>query len=87
MQKSEPMLDRVTHFNLSRTHRYTLWRIWDHMFCTDYVQFIGLNPSTADESQDDPTVRRCIDFAKRWGAGALCMTNIFAFRHGPARAS
>jgi len=42
--------------------------------------FIGLNPSTADETNDDPTVRRCINFAKLWGYSALCMTNIFAFR-------
>lgn len=42
--------------------------------------FIGLNPSTADETQDDPTIRRCIRFAKDWGYGALCMTNLFAYR-------
>lgn len=42
--------------------------------------FIGLNPSTADETQDDPTIRRCIAFAKAWGYAALCMTNLFAFR-------
>ena len=42
--------------------------------------FIALNPSTADEVEDDNTVRRCIQFAKDWGYGALCMTNIFAFR-------
>lgn len=46
----------------------------------EFVQFIGLNPSTADETTDDPTIRRCIQFAKDWGFGALCMTNIFAFR-------
>lgn len=46
----------------------------------NFVQFIGLNPSTADEKNDDPTLRRCIDFAKRWGFGAMCMTNLFAFR-------
>lgn len=45
-----------------------------------YVQFIGLNPSTADETNDDPTVRRCIRYSKSWGFGAYCMTNIFAFR-------
>lgn len=45
-----------------------------------YAMFIGLNPSTADETQDDQTIRRCIGFAKRWGYGALCMTNLFAFR-------
>ena len=42
--------------------------------------FIGLNPSTADETNDDPTIRRCVNFAKSWGYGALCMTNLFAFR-------
>lgn len=45
-----------------------------------YVQFIGLNPSTADETLDDPTIRRCIGFAKSWGYGAMCMTNLFAWR-------
>lgn len=45
-----------------------------------FVQFIGLNPSTADETNNDPTVRRCIAFAKSWGYGSMCMTNIFAFR-------
>lgn len=42
--------------------------------------FIGLNPSTADEKNDDPTIRRCIGFAQNWGFDALCMTNLFAFR-------
>ena len=42
--------------------------------------FIGLNPSTADETQDDPTVRRCIRYAQSWGYSALYMTNIFSFR-------
>lgn len=45
-----------------------------------YAMFIGLNPSTADETQDDPTIRKCVGFAQRWGFGALCMTNLFAFR-------
>lgn len=42
--------------------------------------FIGLNPSTADETNDDPTIRRCISFSKAWGCDSFCMTNIFAFR-------
>jgi hypothetical protein len=42
--------------------------------------FIGLNPSTADETEDDPTIRRCIAFARSWGYDALCMTNLFAYR-------
>lgn len=44
------------------------------------VMFIGLNPSTADETLDDPTIRRCIGYAKDWGYGGLLMTNIFAYR-------
>jgi hypothetical protein len=44
------------------------------------VTFIGLNPSTADASSDDPTIRRCIRFARDWGYGSLWMVNLFAFR-------
>ncbi len=81
---------KETIFSPCRKYRYTLWREWDCDLvssCADdmkhaskYAMFIGLNPSTADETQDDPTIRRCIGFAKSWGYGALCMTNIFAFR-------
>ncbi|MCE9567431.1 MAG: DUF1643 domain-containing protein [Planctomycetes bacterium] len=42
--------------------------------------FIMLNPSTADAMQDDPTIRRCIGFAQRWGCGRLAVLNLFAFR-------
>jgi hypothetical protein len=42
--------------------------------------FIGLNPSTATEVEDDPTVRRCQGYAQAWGYGGLVMTNLFAFR-------
>lgn len=66
-------------FSPCRKYRYALWREWD-MLNSSYAMFIGLNPSTADETQDDPTIRRCVDYAKRWGYGALCMTNLFAWR-------
>lgn len=60
-------------------YRYALWRRWggehSHVVC-----FVMLNPSTADALQDDPTIRRCIDFAKRWGFGALVVANLFALR-------
>ena len=61
-----------------RTYRYALWRTWDTN--KSYAIFVGLNPSTADETEDDPTIKRCIQFAKDWGYGGLCMTNLFAFR-------
>jgi len=41
---------------------------------------IGLNPSTADAMNDDPTITRCINFAKSWGYGGVYMLNLFAFR-------
>jgi hypothetical protein len=60
-----------------RRYRFALWRRWDP---GPQVLFILLNPSTADESSDDPTVRRCIGFAKAWGFGAVAISNLFAFR-------
>ena len=69
---------RNTVFSACRTYRYALWREW--IGGEGYAMFIGLNPSTADEVQDDPTIRRCIAYAKAWGYSAMCMTNIFAFR-------
>lgn len=42
--------------------------------------FIMLNPSTADESQNDPTITRCMAFSRRWGYGTLTVVNLFAFR-------
>lgn len=41
---------------------------------------IGLNPSTADQSKDDPTIRRCVGFAKSLGYSGLLMANLFGFR-------
>lgn len=61
-----------------RKYRFSLWRTWDDT--KPYVMFIGLNPSTADETEDDPTITRCINFARSWGYGGLCMANLFAFR-------
>lgn len=61
-----------------RKYRYSLFRWWDKS--KPYVLFIGLNPSTADETEDDPTIRRCIGFAKKFGFGGICMANLFAFR-------
>ena len=61
-----------------RRYRYALWRTWDDS--KPFVLFVGLNPSTADETTDDATLTRCINFAKSWGYGGVCMSNLFAFR-------
>lgn len=66
-------------FSTCRTWRYCLVRVWDDLNDKGVV-FIGLNPSTADEDLDDPTIRRCVGFAKRLGAGRLVMLNMFAYR-------
>lgn len=42
--------------------------------------FVMLNPSTADALKDDPTIRRCVDFARRWGHSALDVVNLFPLR-------
>jgi hypothetical protein len=42
--------------------------------------FVMLNPSTADASEDDPTIRRCIGFARSWGFARLVVANLYAFR-------
>ena len=73
-----PARPRHAVFSPCRTYRYALSRVW--AADKPYALFIGLNPSTADETLDDPTIRRCIDFAKRWGYGGLVMANLFAYR-------
>lgn len=61
-----------------RKYRYVLWRNWDTG--SGNVMFVGLNPSTADETEDDPTIRRCIGYARDWGFGGIYMLNLFAYR-------
>src|SRR5688572_12557148 len=65
-------------FSECGTYRYVLWRQWNEV--NGDVAFVGLNPSTADDEKDDPTIRRCIGFAKRWGYGGVVMLNLFAYR-------
>lgn len=65
-------------FSPCRSYRYALWRIWDEQ--RPYPLFICLNPSTADEVTDDPTLVRCINYAQAWGYGGVCTANLFAYR-------
>ena len=59
-------------------YRYSLTRVWDK--AGSRVTFVMLNPSTATEVQNDPTVERCERRARALGHGAFCVTNIFAWR-------
>ena len=58
-----------------RRHRFLLWRFWDDR---TRMLFVGLNPSTANEVEDDPTVRRLCAFAQSWGFGGLYVCNVFS---------
>jgi hypothetical protein len=58
-----------------RKHRFLLWRFWDDR---PRMLFIGLNPSTANELTDDPTIRRLCDFARSWGYGGLYACNLYS---------
>jgi hypothetical protein len=76
-------MKRSASFSPCRLYRYSLWRSWGAQpgaVDRGYVLFVGLNPSTADETKDDPTIRRCIAFARAWGYSGVCMVNLFAFR-------
>jgi hypothetical protein len=59
-------------------YRYRLWRDWSEEGGS--CLFVMLNPSTADAEKDDPTIRKCVGFAQRWGFGAIYVVNLFAFR-------
>ncbi|MFN3925822.1 MAG: DUF1643 domain-containing protein [Pseudanabaenaceae cyanobacterium] len=69
-----------TVFSDCQQYRYCLWRAWGNDPANYYLVFIGLNPSTADETRDDPTTRRCVRYAQHWGYDALCLVNLFAYR-------
>lgn len=73
-----PHADTGAELSADRTYRYRLWRRWDSELFP--VVWVMLNPSTADENFDDPTIRKCIGFARRWGYGGIEVVNLYAYR-------
>lgn len=65
-------------FSACMRYRYQLWRQWDAS--KEMAVFVMLNPSTADEIDNDPTVERCQRRAIQMGFGGLRVVNIFAYR-------
>jgi len=59
-------------------YRYLLWRRW--ALSCESVVWVMLNPSTADAEIDDPTIRRCVGFARDWGYGGIYVVNLYGLR-------
>lgn len=71
-------MEREAAFDASGRYRYALTRRWAPGGAQ--VTFVLLNPSTADATRDDPTIRRCMGFARAWDHTALEVVNLFAWR-------
>jgi hypothetical protein len=65
-------------FDETGRYRYALWRAWDP--AAPDIAFVMLNPNRADAICDDPTIRRCVGFARAWGFGRLWVVNLFGYR-------
>lgn len=79
------MVSNSAVFSPCRKFRYDLWRAWKSgpfLNCLTHKRlvFIGLNPSTADETKNDPTVTRCVRYAQRLGFSGVHMLNLYGFR-------
>ena len=70
-------MNKGATFSIDRKHRYSLWRIWDAEL--PFVMFIGLNPSTANEDENDATIRSVERISKSNGYGGFYMMNCFAY--------
>lgn len=75
-----PNIDTGATFSPCRKYRYTLWRQWADPADKGTMLALMLNPSTADEVANDPTVERVERRARAMGFGRLIVCNIFAFR-------
>jgi len=73
---------RTAAISTDNVYRYWLNREWGEGEgrIGDGATFVMLNPSTADAENDDPTIRRCIGFAKSWGCVRLRVVNLYAYR-------
>ena len=69
--------DKGADFSECKKYRYSLLRKWSNK---PLLLFIMLNPSTADSNIDDPTIKKCIYFSKKWGFGGIMVGNLFAYR-------
>ena len=66
---------REAEFSIDKKERYSLKREWDKS--KNKILYIMLNPSFADDKDDDPTIRRLINFTKKFNSGGFLVGNIF----------
>jgi hypothetical protein len=66
---------REAEFSIDKKERYSLKREWDKS--KNKILYIMLNPSFADDKNDDPTIRRLINFTKKFNSGGFLVGNIF----------
>ena len=66
---------REAEFSIDKKERYSLKREWDNS--KNKILYIMLNPSLADDKNDDPTIRRLINFTKKFNSGGFLVGNIF----------
>jgi hypothetical protein len=72
-------ITRFAQFSYDGRYRYSLARRWAPRGASgDGALWVMLNPSTADQHEDDATIRRCIGFSKAWGMESLMVLNLFA---------
>ena len=66
---------REAEFSIDKKERYSLKREWDKS--KNKILYIMLNPSKADDKKDDPTIRRLVNFTKKFNYGGFLVGNIF----------
>ncbi len=78
-----PIVHSDAAISRDRVYRYSLVRRWGD---GDVVRWVMLNPSTASATEDDPTIRRCMGFARAWGYDGIVVHNLYALRATDPRA-
>lgn len=74
-------MEKLAEISEDGIYRYSLERWWgEKLEKKNPLVFCMLNPSTADAENDDPTIRRCIGFARREGRNGIIVVNVFALR-------
>jgi hypothetical protein len=80
IQLCQVRLDEPAYAVISRDQQYRYWLHRSWLSGSGIVVWVMLNPSTADATENDPTIFRCMRFSQRWGFGAMIVVNLYAGR-------